>query len=94
MGTNENSCSISCFSYLPIDFVDHGQITPKLKEEEFLFLPTFKCLFFDRKLKLALWPSGNSSACHAGDRQGSVPRAGDLSLCVCMCVCFVIKNCN
>ena len=39
MDKNENSCSISFFSYLPIDFIDHGQITKKLKEQEFSFSP-------------------------------------------------------
>ena len=39
MGKNENICSFSFFSYLPIDLIDHGQIIQKLKEQEFSFLP-------------------------------------------------------
>ena len=30
--------ALSVFGYLPIDFIDHGQITLTLKEQEFLFL--------------------------------------------------------
>ena len=38
MGKNENSYYISILSYLPIVFANHGQITQKLKEQEFSFL--------------------------------------------------------
>ena len=39
------NCSLSkkffiSLSYLPIDFIDHGQVTKKLKEQEFSFFPT------------------------------------------------------
>ena len=47
----------------------------------------FKCLFFDRKLQMALRPSDNSFACHAGD-QSSVPQSRRFFFF------FVIKNCN